>query len=105
MTVPWTRRANGLRLTLAVQPRARKDAVLGLATDRDGRAALRVAVTAPPVEGAANDAVAALIARALDVPRRAVALVAGAGGRTKLVDIEGDPAHLAGRLAALAAPK
>jgi hypothetical protein len=50
---------------------------------------LAVRVSAPPVEGAANQALLRLIAAELDVPRRDVRLVAGAGGRSKLVVVDG----------------
>lgn len=46
-------------------------------------------MSAPPVEGAANEALLALVARALDLPRRAVTLVSGEHGRVKRVRIEG----------------
>ena len=50
---------------------------------------LRARVAAPPVEGAANQALLRLIADELGVPRRDVRLVAGAGGRTKVVAVDG----------------
>jgi len=48
-----------------------------------------VRVAAPPVEGAANDALIAFFADALDVPRRAVQIVSGDRGRLKRVAIAG----------------
>ena len=48
-----------------------------------------VRVSAPPVEGAANDAILELIAGALNLPRRAVTLVSGEHGRSKRLRIEG----------------
>lgn len=51
--------------------------------------ALKVRVHAPPVEGAANDAVISLLSARLAVPRRAVRIVAGTASRSKTVDIEG----------------
>jgi uncharacterized protein (TIGR00251 family) len=51
--------------------------------------ALQVRVGAPPVEGAANDALVELLARELELPRRAVTLVSGEHGRSKRVRIEG----------------
>jgi uncharacterized protein YggU (UPF0235/DUF167 family) len=50
---------------------------------------LRVRVAAPPVEGAANEALLRLIADELGVPRRDIRLAAGAGGRNKVVVVEG----------------
>ena len=50
---------------------------------------LRVRVTAPPIEGAANQALLRLLADELGVARRDVRLVAGAAGRQKLVVIDG----------------
>ena len=46
-------------------------------------------MSAPPVEGAANEALLELVARALDLPRRAVTLVSGEHGRAKRLRIEG----------------
>ena len=51
--------------------------------------ALRVRVAAPPVEGAANQALVRVLAQELGVARRSVRLVAGAAGRQKLVVVEG----------------
>jgi len=51
--------------------------------------ALRVRVDAPPVEGAANQALVRVLAAELGVARRSVRLVAGAAGRRKLVVVEG----------------
>lgn len=68
--------------TIRVTPRASTDAVGG---ERDG--ALLVRVTAPPVEGKANDSVVALLAEALDVPRSAIRLERGAAARTKRMSV------------------
>ena len=57
-------------------------------------------LTAPPVEGAANEALIRLIAEVLGVPRRQVSVVAGSSGRRKILQIEGVSAA---QLAALAA--
>ncbi len=68
--------------TIRVTPRASANAVAG---ERDG--VLLVRVTAPPVEGKANDAVVALLAKALGTPRARVRIVAGGGARTKRVSV------------------
>jgi len=85
------------RLTVQVQPRASRNEV---AVAADGT--LRVRVTAPPADGAANAAVRALVADALDCPRSAVTIVRGASARAKVVGIAGiGPDELGRRLAAL----
>ncbi len=59
---------------------------------------LRARVSAPPVAGAANHALLKLLATELDVPQRDVRLVAGAGGRTKVVMVDGvDPETILAR--------
>lgn len=71
-----------VRFRLRVTPRASRAAVGGL---REGE--LLVRVTAPPVEGAANEAVIAALAAALGIPRREVRLEAGARGRSKQASV------------------
>ena len=58
-------------------------------------------MSAPPERGAANDAVTALLAKALGVPRPRVTLAAGLGGREKIVHIDGmAPGDVEARLVA-----
>ena len=81
----WVRTvAKGVRLDIRVIPRASRTVVAG---ERDG--ALLIRLAAPPVDGAANDALIAFLAKALDVPRRQVVLVHGETARQKTVDITG----------------
>lgn len=69
---------SGCRVRVHVQPRAKTTAWAGLHGDR-----LKLRVTAPPVDGAANDACIRAVAERLGVPRSSVALVAGKTGRDK----------------------
>jgi uncharacterized protein (TIGR00251 family) len=79
-----------------VQPRAAREEIVGWRDD-----ALRVRVTAPPVEGEANAAVRRLVARALGVAPSTVALVRGERSRDKLVRVTGlSLADVRARLAA-----
>ncbi len=83
-----------MRLT----PRAGADRIDGVV---DG--ILRVRVAAPPVDGAANDAMRRLVARELDVPTGSVSLVGGRTGRLKRVAVDGvEPAVVAARWPGLA---
>jgi uncharacterized protein len=82
-------------VTVRVTPRAGRSAVTGLA---DGM--LHVKLAAPPVEGAANDALVDLLAALLRVGRRSIRLTSGLHGRVKRVEISGmDQAALDQRLA------
>ena len=58
-------------------------------------------ITAPPVDGAANTALVALVAKAFGVPKRDVAILSGETGRLKRLAIAGDPQALAERAASL----
>jgi len=69
-------------LKIRLTPRGSKNEVLGWEGDT-----LRVKVTAPPVEGAANKAVVELIAEKLGVRRGQVSIVAGEKSREKVISI------------------
>ena len=71
-------------LDIRVIPRAAK---AGVAGTRDG--AILIRLNAPPVDGAANAELIDLLAAALDLPRRAITIVAGTRGRTKRVRVDG----------------
>lgn len=99
----WQETPAGLLLDVRVQPGARKAGIEGLVRRDDGRTRLKLKVTDPPEGGRANAAVVALLARALGLPRRDLALVRGETARDKTLALDGDPADLARRLAALLA--
>jgi uncharacterized protein (TIGR00251 family) len=93
--VTVTTRDGAVRFEVHAKPRARRSQIAGT---RLG--ALAVQLAAPPVDGAANDELLALLASALGVPRRDVALVGGASSRAKLVEVRGVPeAQVRARLA------
>ena len=77
----WYRKTKeGWLISVHAQPGAKKSAVAGLHGD-----ALKIRIAAPPVEGKANDALAAFVAKAIGVPRRAVSIVKGESSREKLL--------------------
>jgi uncharacterized protein (TIGR00251 family) len=76
--------AGDCEIAVRLQPRARANEIVG---ERDGVLVARV--TAPPVEGRANDALCRLIAERAGVGLRRVSIVRGAGARQKLVRVEG----------------
>jgi hypothetical protein len=75
-------------LALKVQPRARKNAILGPLGDE-----LRVSLTAPPVEDAANEALVRFLAEQFDCARNQVEIVRGRASRHKIVRISGLPSE------------
>lgn len=83
------------------QPRARRNAVLGVSPGIDGPR-LRVAVAAAPEDGRANRAVRALLAETLGVAVSAVQVTAGATSREKILAVAGNAALLGPRLERLA---
>jgi uncharacterized protein (TIGR00251 family) len=72
------------RISVRLQPRARDNEIVG---ERDG--ALLVRVTAPPVDGKANEALCKLLARRVGVGRTRVTIAQGKSTQQKLVEIEG----------------
>jgi uncharacterized protein (TIGR00251 family) len=77
-------RGASIRVGVHVQPRASRSEVVGM-----HGTALKVRLHAPPIDGAANEALVLLLAERLGVPRRAVRIVAGATARAKTVEIDG----------------
>jgi uncharacterized protein (TIGR00251 family) len=76
----------GVRLRIRVTPRAKRTAVTGI-VEADGRPALAIRLAAPPVDGAANKALLAFLAAALDLPRSRLRILSGETGRLKIVAI------------------
>jgi uncharacterized protein len=77
-----------------VQPRARRNAIVGELGD-----ALKIALTAPPVDGRANEACIALFAKVLGVARSSISIASGQSSRNKVIRVHGvTPAQLRERL-------
>lgn len=95
MTVTVQQRPGSVRFPVRVQPRAARSEVCGTF---DG--ALKVRLQAPPVDGAANEALVELLAEALDVPRRQIRIVSGGTSRSKVVEVDGIDRGRVDRLAA-----
>ena len=73
-----------IRFSVHLQPRASRNEIVGTRGS-----ALKVKVTAPPVEGLANQALIDFLSRELEVPRRNVCIVSGFSSRTKVIEISG----------------
>lgn len=90
MTPPWLRAVSGgVELAIKLQPRASREEICG-----EIGAELKIKVTAPPVDSAANEALVRFLAEKLDCPRGAVQLVRGLTSRHKTVRVTGITAQM-----------
>jgi hypothetical protein len=76
--------SRGLTFAVRVVPRASRSEIAG-----EYNGALRVRIAAPPVEGAANRELIRLLAKALNLPANAIAIVSGAGSKSKIIRVQG----------------
>lgn len=74
--------AHGAQFALKVQPRASRTAIAGLIGD-----AVKLAITAPPVDGKANQAVIEFLSDLFRVPKSSIVIVSGETGRNKLIAV------------------
>ena len=98
---PYAAMAGGVRLAVRLTPRASRNAMDGIVTGADGRPALRIRLTAPPVEGAANQALVDFLSRALSMRKKDIEIHSGETARLKILHLKGDSAALLARLAKL----
>jgi uncharacterized protein (TIGR00251 family) len=82
--IPFREGPDGVSFAVRVQPRARRNAVVGELGD-----ALKIALTAPPVDGRANEACVEFLADLLDLPRSSVAIASGQSSRNKVIRVTG----------------
>jgi uncharacterized protein (TIGR00251 family) len=76
--------AAGVTFAVRVQPRARRNAIVGQFGE-----ALKLALTAPPVDGRANEACVEFLAEVLGLPRSSVTIISGQSSRNKIIRISG----------------
>lgn len=82
--IPIKSDATGATFTVKVHPRARRNAVAGELGD-----ALKLSLTAPPVEGKANQACIEFVAELLSAPKSSVSIAAGQSSRQKVIRVAG----------------
>ena len=78
-------RADSIRITVKAQPRSSRNEIVGVSGG-----ALKVKLTAPPVDGAANAALVELLASELGISKRRIAIVGGGASRSKVIEITND---------------
>jgi uncharacterized protein YggU (UPF0235/DUF167 family) len=82
-------------LTVRLTPHADRDSVEGVGVLSDGQTVAQVRVRALPEDGAANQALIALLSKVFRQPKSVIHLAAGAGARIKQLRITGNPVDLA----------
>ena len=86
-TVKLNETAAGVSFTVRVRPRARRNAIVGELGD-----ALKLDLTAAPVDGKANQACMELLAEVLNLPRSSLIIASGQTSRNKVIRVSGIPA-------------
>ena len=81
--------AQGAQFALRVQPRASRNAIAGIVSSGTQGDAVKLAITAPPVDGKANQAVIEFLAEFFRVPKSSITIVSGETGRNKLIAVRG----------------
>jgi len=82
--IPVRQHGSDISFQIRVHPRAKKNAITGEVGD-----ALKLALTAPPVDGKANEACIEFFAKLLKVPRSSVTIAAGETSRNKVIGVAG----------------
>lgn len=87
---PYAATDGGVRLALRLTPRASRNGVDGVTADAEGRPLLKLRLVAPPVEGAANEALIAFLAKTLSLRKADVTIRSGETSRVKILHLAGD---------------
>jgi uncharacterized protein len=95
---PYAATQGGVRLALRLTPRASRNGVDGIADDAEGRPVLKLRLVAPPVEGAANKALIAFLAKTLSLRKADITIRSGETSRIKILHLAGDSAAILHKL-------
>ena len=95
---PITPTRDGVRVVIRLSPQAKSDRLRGIAATAEGGRAIKVSVTAPAQDGRANEALLRLLSETWRLRRGDLTLAAGAGSRSKIVRVSGDPHQLFAKL-------
>jgi uncharacterized protein (TIGR00251 family) len=93
---PYAVADGGVRLAVRLMPRASRNGVDGIAAE--GRPILKLRLVAPPVEGAANEALIAFLAKTLSLRKADIVIRSGETSRVKILHLAGDSAEILRKL-------
>ncbi|MBO4520007.1 MAG: YggU family protein [Alphaproteobacteria bacterium] len=94
----YQKTSDGLKVFVRLSPKAKREGLEGIHTDPDGTERLKIAVSAPPVDGKANEALIKWLSKYLHIAKSAVTLISGLTDRSKTVMIVGDSDELIKKL-------
>jgi len=95
---PYAAAEGGVRLALRLTPRTSKNGVDGVIQDAEGRPLLKLRLAAPPVDGVANEALIAFLAKSLSLRKSDISIRSGETSRVKILHLAGDPAVILQKL-------
>lgn len=90
--------SEGLKLFVRLSPKAKREGMEGLHTDPDGTERIKIAVSAPPVDGKANEALIKWLSKHLHIAKSSITLIGGTTDRSKTLLIKGNAAELIQKL-------
>jgi uncharacterized protein (TIGR00251 family) len=85
MQIPYKKTKNGILIEVKVEPRSSRRQITGIMDET----ILKVKLTAPPVDGSANEQLIALIAEVTGVKKSQIRIIRGLSSKRKLVEISG----------------
>ncbi len=95
---PFKATNSGVRLVVRLTPRGQRNGIDGIVLDADARPALQLRVAAPPVDGAANTALIAYVAKSIGIRKSDIKIASGERSRMKMLDLAGDAQVIAEKL-------
>ncbi|MBR1944967.1 MAG: DUF167 domain-containing protein [Alphaproteobacteria bacterium] len=90
--------SDGLKVFIRLSPKAKREGIEGIHTDPDGTERLKIAVSALPVDGKANEALIKWLAKHLHIAKSAISLISGTADRSKTLLIAGNSEELIKKL-------
>lgn len=82
--IPFTRTRDGIRIEVKVEPRSSKKGIAGVLGNK-----LKVKLTSPPVDGAANEQLVEVLAEAFGIKKTAIKIIRGQSSKNKVVELSG----------------
>jgi uncharacterized protein (TIGR00251 family) len=95
---PYAVADGGVRLAVRLTPRASRNGVDGIVQDAEGRPILKLRLVAPPVEGAANEALIAFLPKILSLRKADIIIRSGETSRVKILHLAGDSVEILRKL-------